>query len=286
VRRPSPRTQLVLGGASFVGGCAWVLAGAVYWFLTQRFVYGQASAVAEVASFYGLLAVGVAAAVGGAWLVGRGLAARAGGPPGSVWTVISEALRSSADVKIGVIGGTVYGVAYLFFSSIIVYQPTVDFQAAYGVSAPAVAAAACCGSPGAVPELVVYLIPRWHLALQLLPLDALFAAVIPMLVGFNVAVTAHALRSRALRARAGWLWPVGLAAGFFTGCPTCAGLFLAGALGGLGATALAVALAPYQVLFVALSVPALVASPLVVAHYAGKAALAACPVRGAAAENP
>ncbi|MDE1858443.1 MAG: hypothetical protein KGI26_05210, partial [Thaumarchaeota archaeon] len=52
----------------------------------------------------------------------------------------------------------------------------------------------------------------------------------------------------------------------------------AGAVGGLGATSLAVALAPYQMLFVALSIPVLIASPLVVATYAGKASVAACAV--------
>lgn len=275
------RLYIPLGAFAFAGGCIWVAAESLHWYATQRFALGQGSAIAQVEGFYEVVAVGVFIAAAGALLLGAGLAGRKGGPPESVWTVVSEALRSRRDVRIGALGGVLYALVYLFVSSIVVYQPKVDF-AYYGAATPSVAAATCCGSPGTVPELVVYLSPQWHLALQILPLDALFAVVIPLLVGFNVAVTAHALGNRMLRSNAGWLGPVGVMAGFFTGCPTCAGLFLAGTVGGLGATTLAVALAPYQMLFIALSIPALVASPFVVAHYGGRAALAACAVPGGA----
>ena len=256
-------------------------AEALFWYYTQHPIFGQASAVAQVTSYYEYVTPGVGMAVAGVVLLGIGLARKSGCGLGSVWTVISDTLRSKADLKVGVVVGALYGVVYLFVSSMLVYQPTVDFRTVYGVTGTTVAAAACCGSPGTVPELIVYLSPQWHLALQILPLDALFAVVIPILVGFNAAVAVHALRNSLIRTRAGWLGPVGIAAGLFTGCPTCAGLFLAGTVGGLGATTLAVALAPYQILFVALSIPTLVASPFVVAVYAGKAALAACAVPGA-----
>ena len=291
MRGPSTIPLVRLGALAFAAGCAWVAGGSAYWYWTQHFVLGQAAAVAAVTPFFAFVAAGILLAVAGAWVLGRGLGARTGGPPDSVWTVFAETLASKTEVRIGALGGAVYGAAYLFVSSVLVYQPAVDFQSFYGVTGPSVAAATCCGSPGAVPELIVYLVPQWHLALQILPLDALFAVVIPILVGFNIAVAAHALRNRLLRSKTGWLGPVGIMAGFFTGCPTCAGLFLAGTLGGLGATTLAVGLAPYQMLFVALSIPALLASPLVVAVYAGRAALAACALPGAAelpvkAENP
>ena len=256
------------------------------WYLDQQTIFVEGEALSLVTGFYAYVALGICLAVAGAWSMSRGLVRKTGGPVGSVWTVISETLASSKDVRVGAIGGALYGVAYLFVSSILVYQPSVDFASAYGVTTPSAAAAACCGSPGAIPELVVYLIPRWHLALQILPMDALFAVVVPILVGFNLAVATHALRNRVLWSRAGWLGPVGVMAGLFTGCPTCAGLFLAGTVGGLGATTLAVVLAPYQMLFVALSIPLLVVSPFVVAVYAGRAAVAACAVPGAMKTTP
>lgn len=274
--RTLSRPYLLAGAVAFGGGSLWVGIQSLFWYYNQNFAVGQASAVAEVAGFYMVIAAGIGLAVLGTLLLGWGIARGRGGPSGSVLTVLSETLASRADVKIGSLAGALYGVLYLLITSILVYQPSVDFQAAYGATGGSVAAATCCGSPGAVPELIVYLAPQWHLALQILPLDALFAVVIPILVGFNVAVAAHALRNRLLRSNAGWLGTVGITAGFFTGCPTCAGLFLAGTVGGLGATTLAVALAPYQMLFVALSLPVLLASPLVVAKFAGKAAVAAC----------
>lgn len=278
--------SLVMGAAAFIGGCAFVGAEALYWYFTQRFVLGQEAALTEVSRFYVAVAAGITVAVFGAWLALRALGRMRGEPPDSVWSVLSDTLGSKADVRLGALAGVIYGAAYLLISSILVYQPGVDF----GVASPGVVAAACCGAPGTVPELVVYLVPSWHLALQILPVDALFAVVIPILVGFNVAVAAHALRNRMLRANAGWLGPVGIVAGLFTGCPTCAGLFLAGTVGGLGATALAITLAPYQALFIALSIPVLVASPFVTAVFAGRAALAACAVPSSGAnvslENP
>ncbi len=122
------------------------------------------------------------------------------------------------------------------------------------------------------------------MALQVLPLDLLFAVVVPLLVGLNVAVASHAVRNKDVRGNVGWMGSIGVLTGLFTGCPTCAGLFLAGAVGGLGATSLAIALAPYQMLFILLSVPLLAASPLIIAYNAKRAMRAACLVPvGAAA---
>ncbi|MDE1857931.1 MAG: hypothetical protein KGI26_02525, partial [Thaumarchaeota archaeon] len=208
------RPSVAIGAILFAGGCALVAGESLYWYASQHYVLGQESAVAQVGSFYGFVALAIGVAVAGAVFLGRGLAGSAGGPPGSVWTVISEALSSRADVRVGAVGGAIYGLLYLLVSSILVYQPSVDF-AQYGVTGPSVAAATCCGPPGTVPELIVYLVPQWHIALQILPLDALFAVVIPMLVGLNLAVAAHALRNRTLRSNVGWLGTVGLTAGLF-----------------------------------------------------------------------
>ena len=251
------------------------------WYLSQ----GHFSAVDEqsllglVARYYlaEFLAIGVA--VGGAYLIYRGLTETKPGNDGdSVRGMLAVALRSRADLRIGAVAAVAYAMAYLFFSSVIVYQPTVDFQSVYGVSGPALDAAGCCGSPGTVPALVVYLLPQAHLALQILPLTAFFAVVIPILVGLNVTFASHSLRNGTLRRRAGWVGSVGVLVGLFTGCPTCAGFFLAGAVGGLGATTLAIALAPYQTLLVLVSVPLLLASPVVMAVSNRRAIRAACRV--------
>ena len=278
------RPYLLLGAMAFTAGCLWVAFDSAAWYYGQQYfaIFDQQSILSLVLRYYLVEALAICVAVIGAYLMYKGLRRGDAAGSDSIRGILAEALASRSDLRIGAGAAILYGAAYLLVSSILVYQPSVNFFTNYGVSSPSWNAAACCGSPGTVPVLIVYLSPQAHLALQVLPLDALFAVVVPLLVGLNVTVAAHALRNRVLRANAGWLGSVGVLTGLFTGCPTCAGLFLAGAVGGIGATSLAVGLAPYQMLFVVLSIPLLVASPLIVAFNARKAMRAACrvPSRG------
>ena len=271
--------QFEVGLFTFVGGCILVVTDSLLWYVGEGYLVTQSQeAVRQLAlEFYVFESLAICMAVGGAYVALRGL--RRGeveGAPKSLLGTVGESLRSGKDRKIGAAIAVAYGIAYLLLSSILVYQPSVDFGYAYGVSSTSWSAAACCGGPGTVPVLVVYLLPAAHLALQVLPLDLLFAFVVPLLVGLNATIAIHAVRSSALRARKGWLGTVGVLVGLFTGCPTCAGIFLAGAVGGLGGTTLAVALAPYQLLFVLVSIPLLVASPLVIASNLRRATNDAC----------
>ena len=258
-----------------------MVAGSAQWYASQQ-VYAikdQGSLLPMVQQYFvaELLALGVV--VAGAWFIRAGLVESRGMPDGdSIRRLLGEALSSRRDLMIGAAAAFAYGIVYLFISGIVVFQPGTNYGAWEGLTGLGWAAAACCGSMGTVPALIVYLAPQEHLALQILPLDALFAVVVPLLVGFNVTVAAHALSERTLRSNAGWVGSLGVLVGLFTGCPTCAGLFLAGAVGGLGATSLAIALAPYQVLFVVVSIPLLAASPFFIAFNARRALRAACPV--------
>lgn len=256
----------------------WVALDSAAWYYGQQYFafFDQQSILSLVLRYYLVEAITICITVAGAYMMYKGLRPGTAKEAGSVKAILSEALGSTKDLKVGAVAAILYGVAYLLVSSILVFQPSVNFLSTYGVSSPSWSAAACCGSPGTVPVLIVYLLPQAHLALQILPLDALFAVVVPLLVGFNVTVAVHTMRNKFLKGNAGWLGSVGVLTGLFTGCPTCAGLFLAGATGGIGATGLAVALAPYQMLFVVLSLPVLVASPLIVAFVATRAIRAAC----------
>jgi hypothetical protein len=272
---------LAIGVIAFLAGCVWAALDMIGWYLGQQYfaIFDQQSLSGIVVNYYLVELLAICVTAGGAYLIYKGIVrSEASSDPDSIRDMMAEALRSRKDFWIGVVAALAYGVVYLLVSSILVYQPSIDFQTIYGVSSPTWVAAACCGSPGTVPALIVYLLPQAHLALQILPLDALFALVVPMLVGLNVTMAAHAFRNKALRSNTGWLGSIGLLAGLFTGCPTCAGLFLAGAVGGFGATSLAVALAPYQILFVLVSIPLLLASPIIMATYSKKVMRAACAV--------
>ena len=282
--RLSSVPALSVGILAFSAGCIWATFDMIGWYLGQHSyaIFDPQSISGIVLGYYLVELLSICVAASGAYLIYRGLV-NSGGEPNqeSIRGMLAEALASRRDLKIGILAAILYGVMYLLVSSILVFQPSVDFQAVYGVSSPSWAAAACCGSPGTVPALIVYLLPQAHLGVQILPLDALFAFVVPILVGLNVTMAAHAFRNRTLRSNTGWIGSIGLLAGLFTGCPTCAGLFLAGAVGGFGATTLAVALAPYQGLFIVLSIPLLLASPVAIAAYSRRALRAACaiPVR-------
>lgn len=194
------------------------------------------------------------------------------------FSFVSQALCSKREFRYGMIAGIAYGMFLAVISSTVVFQPTVDFSQAYGVSVPSVWPKVCCGQFGTVPAVVLYIAPQQHVAMQILPLGVFLLLVIPVLVGANVAVAAFSFRIRPLRRqrRRGVVSMFGPAAGLFTSCPSCASLFLAGSFGGLGATALAVALAPYQLLFVAVTIPLLALSPFLVAKNAAGVSESSC----------
>ncbi len=271
----------MMGILVFSAGCAWVAAQSVGWYLSQELyaLNDQGSIAALVEQYYALEAVSIGVVLVGAYLAYRGLLSwEEASEPDSIRRILSQALSSRRDLRLGAIGAVLYGLVYLFISGVVIFQPGVNSGAWAGINGPGWAAAACCGSVGTVPSMIIYLSPQAHLALQALPLGVLFAVVVPLLVGFNVAVLAHSVRDRALRTNAGLMSSLGVLTGLFTGCPTCAGYFLAGAVGGVGATSLAIALAPYQVLFVVVSIPLLAVSPLFVSYNALRARRAACAI--------
>lgn len=216
--------------------------------------------------------------------LGRSAARSARGSLGTVSGVLGAALRSRKDVKIGAAAGLAYVALYSVVSSVVVYQPGVDFAQAYGLSGPASILSPCCGTFGGTPSAYAYL-PQGHLALQILPMDLLMLVVIPFLVGVNVLVASFALRSRPKGTGVAWIGGMGAMVGLFTSCPTCAGYFLAGAFGGLGATGLAVALGAYQAAFILLSIPLLVGSPFLVALSLRRAYVASCALPGPSGKN-
>ncbi len=180
-------------------------------------------------------------------------------------SLISRALLSKKSVRVGAVFGAAYGLIYAFTSSTLVFQPSTDFGTAYGVTEPGWVGISCCGTFGTVPKLILFPAPALHFGVQFVPLTGLFLVLIPLLVGFNFALVAYALTIRSARGTGPWLTTIGASVGLFTACPTCAGFFLAAAVGGMGASTLAISLAPYQILFVAISIAVLILTPAIIA---------------------
>jgi hypothetical protein len=204
------------------------------------------------------------------------MAARPGATP-SILSVMRDAFASRRGVRVGAGIAVLYAVLYAFASSLIVYQPSVDFAKDYGVT-QASWMAFTTGSTGAAPSIYVYL-PSYNLGMQVLPLTLLFIFLVPVLVGYNVVLSFFALRLSSFPQTGRWLATSGAVFGLFTACPTCAGLFLASSIGGLGPT-LAIALAPYQLLFVAVTIPVLLFGPVFTALSVKKSYEASCRLPG------
>ena len=179
------------------------------------------------------------------------------------------------------VGATVvYGVFYAFVTSIIVYQPGVDFAQAYHAAIPSLLIGPCCGPPLYAPTLTVYVVN--HLGLLIVPLTMILLLTVSVLVGLNFALAAFAFDNRVKSLGRGWLGGLGAAVGLFTGCPTCAGLFFANLVGGAGAVSFAAALSYYQPVFVALSIPVLVVTPFLISRSLSRVFTDGCVVIGGA----
>ena len=152
----------------------------------------------------------------------------------------------------------IYGIFYSVFTGMIVYQPGVNFIQAYGATIPSLSVTPLQGSPLFTPVATLYLTD--HLGGLFVPLTILLVFAIPALVAVNFTLAAFAIQSRAGKGK-GWMGGVGAVVGLFTGCPTCAALFFANALGGSGAVSFATLLGYYQPAFILLSIPVLVATP-------------------------
>jgi hypothetical protein len=186
--------------------------------------------------------------------------------------IIGNAISDRRLARSAFAAAALYGLLFALTSSILVVQPGVDFAAQYGVTTTVGwSSSPCCGDVGTLPKLVIYLAPA-HLAVQLVPLSLLLLFIVPPLVGLNISITLFSVRRTVARVTGRWMMACGAAVGLFTACPTCAGFFLAESLGGVGATTLAVALAPYQALFIAVSIPILVVTPFIFAMRVRKAA--------------
>lgn len=194
------------------------------------------------------------------------------------WSLVAYTLSQRKYRRRFVMSTLVYGLIYAVITSMIVYQPTVDFVQAYGASLPSVAIAPCCGAPLYSPVVTVYLAN--HLGLLLIPLTFMMLIAVSVLVGVNFSLAAFAFDSRVKGLGRNWIGGMGATVGLFTGCPTCAGLFFANVLGGTGAISFSALLAYYQPVFIGLSIPVLLATPFLISRSLSKVYRDGCVVLG------
>lgn len=247
--------------ASMLLGTSVALVSMFYWDQDEYF-FAKVGGSQSVVSFYLAEAISIFLLLNGFYLAYKFVKAKSSlSPFSSSLAVIGSAISDRGLARVALAAALLYGLLYAFASSIVVYQPTVDFAAAYGASgAVSWSAVPCCGTVGTLPDAVLYFAPQ-HLAVQAVPLSVLLLFIVPPLVGLNLSIALYSVRRTVAKVTGRWMVACGAAVGLFTACPTCAGFFLAESVGGLGASALAVALAPYQALFIGISIPLLILMP-------------------------
>jgi hypothetical protein len=217
---------------------------------------------------YAILAItaaSMASAMYGAYTLLRSEQVRTAGSS-SLMSFVSAPFQNAEYRKIAFVAAVAYGVLFGFLSQILVYRADVSFTER-GIPVPSIDMIPCCGAPGYVPMLTVYITD--HFLVLVIPVNVILAAVVSALVGFNAALSIYAYRQRkSMQAKTSILGGIGASSGLFVGCPTCAGSIFSALLGiGIaGAGTSAAALAPFQTLFIAASIPALIIAPFLIAR--------------------
>ena len=217
---------------------------------------------------YAVLAItgaSMASMLYGAYTIFRSEQMRAAGS-NSLISFITGAFANRNYWKIMAVAAISYGIFFGFLSQIFVYRADVSF-AEKGLKVPSVDMTPCCAAPGYMPMLTVYITD--HFLILVIPINVILAAVVSGLVGFNVALSVFAYRlKKLLQVNTSTAGGVGATCGLFVGCPTCAGSLFSAliGIGVVGAGTSAGVLAPFQTLFIAVSIPALVAAPFLIAR--------------------
>ena len=119
----------------------------------------------------------------------------------------------------------------------------------------------CCGEPGYMPKITVYLTE--HVGLQIVPINLVLHLIVSYLVGLNMALAVIGFN---FYKKSGGLSSVGATTGLFIACPTCVGAFSSIFIGSAGAIAFTVAITQLQTLFILITIPILLTTPFIIAR--------------------
>lgn len=176
-------------------------------------------------------------------------------------SIIATTTWNPKSRKIFLVTFIVYGIFFSLASGTLVYQPEVIFSYHYGVDIPSGFIAPCCDAPGYMPKILVYLTE--HVGLQIIPINLVLQTAVSYLVGLNAALAVNAIT---ISKKGRGFSTIGATTGLFIACPTCAGTFLSLFIGTASGIALTVALTQFQTLFIAISIPVLLAAPFIIAR--------------------
>ena len=200
-------------------------------------------------------------------------------PDSSVSSTIANAINSKRAKKILVVSTIGYGIFFAITSGIIIYKPDIN-ATDYGFPKPPhIELSPCCDLPGYMPMIFAFFTE--HVGLQIIPLNLVLLVIVSFLVGINFALSSAVF---AIVRAGGNVGAVGAVTGLFVGCPTCAGTAFTMLFGfGAGATSFTLFLTSYeaeiQTLFIAISIPILLVTPIIMARKLQKAQNGNCAIQ-------
>lgn len=177
-----------------------------------------------------------------------------------LFTIIALTTWNKKSKKVFLVTFVFYGIFFSLVSGTLVYQPEVNFAIHYGATIPSGFVAPCCGEPGYMPKIIIYLTE--HIGLQIIPVNLLLQIIVSYLVGLNAAIAVSAF---SISRKGRGVSTIGAATGLFIACPTCAGTFMSIFVGTASGIALTLALTHLQTLFIAISIPILIITPFLMA---------------------
>ena len=177
-----------------------------------------------------------------------------------ILTIIAKITLNSKSRKIFAITFIAYGVFFSLTAGLIVYQPDVIFSHHYDAIVPSAHMNVCCGEPGYMPTIIVYITE--HVGLQIIPINLVLVIIVSYLVGLN---TSLAVKAISITKKSGGLTSIGATTGLFVACPTCVGTFFALFVGSSSAITFTVILTQLQTLFVGITIPILLLTPIIIA---------------------
>jgi hypothetical protein len=185
----------------------------------------------------------------------------------SISSIIANSINNKRSKQIFIASAIGYGIFFSLTSGILVYQPEVIFSQHYGLKIPSAYITPCCGPPGYVPSIVVAFTE--HVGMKIIPINLVLQVTVAFLVGLNFAIASKAFMTYR---KEGGMGTFGAVTGLFIACPVCAGTLLT-ALLGTGAGAFTIVITQLQTVFIALSIPILLVTPVIMAHKLRKSQL-------------
>ena len=177
-----------------------------------------------------------------------------------VLSIIAKTTMDAKSRKIFIVTFIAYGIFFSLTAGLIVYQPDVIFSYHYDAIVPSAHMNACCGEPGYMPTIIVYMTE--HIGLQIIPINLVLVVIVSYLVGLNTTLAVNAI---SITKKSGGLTSIGATTGLFVACPTCVSTFFAIFIGTASAVTFTVILTQLQTLFVGITIPVLLLTPIIIA---------------------